>query len=97
MWGICWRITVYVSYEDIKKVVADLKKIHTTVTLDRRKKICGSLELLGGSGILLCQKLGGQLGGSVYLFRISAGDSVNHIHDEYHGGPEPAAPPDHQE
>ena len=30
--------TKYVSYKDIKKVVADLKKVYTAVTLDEVKK-----------------------------------------------------------
>lgn len=32
--------TRYVSYKDIKKVVADLKKIYGAVTLEEAEKIC---------------------------------------------------------
>ena len=38
---------------------------------------------MGEAVPLLCQKLGGKLGYSEYLFRISYRDSENHIHNEY--------------
>ena len=46
---------------------------------------------------LLREKLGRELGSFEHLFRIPAGDSENHIHDEYHRRIEPTVPPDHEE
>ena len=39
----------YVSYKDIKQVVADLKKVYTAVTLEEAE---ANLETSGGSSIL---------------------------------------------
>lgn len=49
-----WGITVYVSYEDIKKVVADLKKIHTAVTLDKAEAVFSCVKSWEDNWEVLC-------------------------------------------
>ena len=90
--------TRYVSYKDIKKVVADLKKIYSAVTLEEAEK---NLQVFAETWRkqypLLCEKLGGKLAGFKHVLRIPRGDSENHIHDEHHRGPEPPVPADYEE
>lgn len=42
-------------------------------------------------------QLGGELGYSFHVFRISGRGAKDNIHDEYYRGSEPAVPQDHQE
>ena len=56
------RFTKYVSYKDIKKVVADLKKIYTAVTLDEAEENCASLETPGRSSIPPASEAGRTVG-----------------------------------
>ncbi len=89
--------TRYVSYKDIKKVVADLKKIYSAVTLEEAEKKSADLRRnLAQAVPFLCEELGGKLAGFKHILRIPRGDSENHIHDEQHRGPEPPVPADHE-
>ena len=75
----------FVSYKDIKPLMADLKKVYTAVTEDEAlENLMAFKDKWGETVPLLRQKLGGKPGYSEHLFRISHRDSENHIHDEYY-------------
>lgn len=77
--------TKYVSYKDIKQVVADLKKIYTAVTLEEAETNLGIFADRWRQTVsFLREKLGRKLGSFKHLFRIPSGDSGKHIYDEYH-------------
>ncbi len=77
--------TRFVSYKDIKPLMADLKKVYTAVTENEALENPDGIQRKVGQAVpLLREKLGGKLGYSEHLFRISSRDSENHIHDEYH-------------
>ncbi len=77
--------TRFVSYKDIKPLMADLKKVYTAVTEDEALENLMAFKEKWGKQYPSCVKSwGGKLGYSEHLFRISPRDSENHIHDEYH-------------
>ena len=83
--------TRFVSYKDIKPLMADLKKVYTAVTEEEALEHLMTFKENWGETIsLLCQKLGGPLGYFEHLFRISHRNPENHIHHQYHRGPEPS-------
>ena len=76
--------TKYVSYKDIRQVVADLKKIYTAVTEGEAiQQLENFAEKWRSQYPSLRQELGRELGRAQHLLRISHGNSEDHIHDEH--------------
>ena len=90
--------TKYVSYKDIKQVVADLKKVYTAVTLEEAEANRESFAAKWRKQYPSCVKSWEENWEVLStFFEYPQEIRKNHIHDEYHRRLEPAVPADHQE
>lgn len=90
--------TRYVSYKDIKKVVADLKKIYSAVTLEEAEKNLQAFAEAWRKQYPSCVKSWEENWPVLStFFEYPVEIQENHIHDEHHRGPESPVPADHEE
>ena len=90
--------TKYVSYKDIKQVVADLKKVYTAVTLEEAEANRESFAAKWRKQYPSCVKSWEENWEVLStFFEYPQEIRKNHIHDEYHRRLEPSVPADHQE
>lgn len=92
--------TKYVSYKDIKKVITDLKKIYTAVTLQEAEDNLLQFSEIWQKQYPFCVKSWEEnwdvLSTILNILR-RFGKSYIRLYDEYYRRSGPAVPPDHQE